>query len=164
MNSNIGSTLSGVNAHRTSRIHTPRSHSMSAWKHTGYSVRPFRQSYFSRICGLTVLQHSSDRFYLHHNAEYLAFPRCSFGRRGQPASAVRSEAEVRRLMALCKVLRECTRVRICQRACGPVPKGRAVAVITALHSLPPQRTGRRHFGTQTSGSAGEHLSQYSLVK
>ncbi len=63
-----------------------------------------------RGCVLTCPQHSSYRLCL-----TMGVSPCSFGRRGHPASAVRSEADVRRLMALCKVARKCTGVMFCQR-------------------------------------------------
>jgi hypothetical protein len=68
---------------------------------------------------LSAAQH---KVLLHHNAAYLGLSRCSFGLRGQMASAVRSEAEVRRLMALCKIARTCTRGMFCERAIR-CPKG-----------------------------------------
>jgi hypothetical protein len=84
---------------------------MSAWKHTWLQR--------SAIPAKLLLAHlrpdisaAQQRSLLNHNAEYLGFARCTFGRRGQPASAVRSEPEVRRLMALCQVARECTRVMV----------------------------------------------------
>ena len=56
------------------------------------------------------LSAKQQRSLLDINSAYLGFSLCSFGRRGQPVRAIRNEADVRSLMAVCNVARKHTRV------------------------------------------------------
>jgi hypothetical protein len=68
------------------------------------------------------LSAAQQRSLLGIDAAYLGFSRCSFGRRGQPVRAIRNDAELRSLMAVCKVARKHMRVMSCERAIR-CPKG-----------------------------------------
>ncbi len=96
---------------------------------------------------------------LNNHAAYRGLSLCSFGRRGPPASAVRREADGR--SEADGSMQDRAYVYACDvllLACDPVPQGGALAAITALHPLPPQRTGRRHFGSPGQSDIGQSIA------
>ncbi len=108
-----------VNAYRASGMHTPRNRSMSAWKRTDHNVRPFRQTYFWRISVLICTHRSTAAFAFEEQCGVPGIHslQCVLvGVASRSALRLRSEAEVRSLMALCKLARECTHVSIGQGA------------------------------------------------